>query len=125
LIYYYICLLVPASSNPAYNIANPANSPPAINPTTPGKFIAAAPVLCVATGADVVADDVREAEVARDECVAFDDCCAEVDDMDEKADEVWFSRDAELENEICADREAEPDGYATLETGPYETKDGV
>jgi hypothetical protein len=83
LIYYYIFLLVPALSSPAYNIANPANSPPAINPTTPGMFTAAAPVLDVATGADVVTEDVREAEVARDDCVAFDDCFADVDDIDE------------------------------------------
>jgi hypothetical protein len=63
---------------PLYIIANPANTPPTIPPTTPGPFTTAAPVLCAGAVADELldTDDVlEEADVVRDtleECEDID-----------------------------------------------------
>ena len=70
-----------------YSITNPAKSPPAIAPTTPGTFATAAPVLWAGADAEVVADEVREAEVVRDDdWDALEDCSADDEDAEADAD---------------------------------------
>jgi hypothetical protein len=61
-LFYSIVLCYHSLFLPVYNIAKPANTPPAIAPTTPGTFPTAAPVLCAGAEAEDVADEVREAD---------------------------------------------------------------
>jgi hypothetical protein len=65
-----------------YNIATPANKPPAIAPITPGTFTTAAPVLCA--GADADAEDVTEEDRETEADVERDDDSDE--DMEAVAD---------------------------------------
>lgn len=91
-----------------YNIAMPATNPPAIAPTTPGTFATAAPV-CAGAEADDATDEVREAEVEKDEDTdALEDCATE--------DEPIIMIEPDWETEPRApERDAEPDGTAEPE----------
>jgi hypothetical protein len=94
-----------------YNIATPANNPPAIAPTTPATFAPAAPVLCAATDAlDVrVTDELRAALVDIDDArdtVALLEAIVAFDDID-------TATDPETEESIdCIDCDAAPDDTA-------------
>jgi|TARA_R110002003_G_scaffold125_4_gene11396 hypothetical protein len=80
-----------------------------IAPTTPGTFATAAPVLCAGAEAEDVADEVREAEVARDDdCDALDEIRTDDEDADGVAEaEVVALRVAELDNSALPEIPAE------------------
>jgi hypothetical protein len=99
-----ICRPIATTPLPVYNIASPANNPPAIAPATLAAFATAAPVFCAGAEAEDAADEVCEAEVEKDEdCDALEDRSTDDEDTD-----------AEREALVCTDCDAvtDPDNDA-------------
>ncbi len=77
--------------------ANPASSPPAINPATPTPFATAAPVLCWA-GADEDAEVAAELTVLVAVLDALDDADDDADDEADRLDEGDVVADEDRDN---------------------------